>query len=66
MTRLSDHRLLACPTCRAPVALVAGRYVCASGHEHDRLADLAPDGRWRPYQFVTGRYPAEEKWRPAR
>ena len=62
MVKVSAHRELACP-CRAPIALTAGRYVCAAGHEHERLAALEPTGRTRPYAFVTGRYPEEEPWR---
>ena len=59
------HRELACP-CGLDVTLTRGVYVCPAGHEHERLAALVPTGRTRPYQFRTGRYPEEEKWRGAR
>jgi len=66
MTRISEHRELACPACGLDVTLTAGRYVCAAGHEHERLAALATTGRVRPYQFRTGRFPEGEPWRGSR
>ena len=63
---ISSHRLLACSACGLDVTLSAGRYVCPTGHEHERLAALEPTGRTRPYQFRTGRFPEGEPWRGSR